>query len=221
MLKRKKPWMYAGPMLLALALAATFVACERETDFADEGLTDVDEVNYGVDTADVDQLEPVTPMRRDAIGTISDPENQPMGQGGPPPMDGAAVPPSPSDGDLNIGDTMPSPSEAPVNDTQGAAANMNSMDDRVDITLTESEIQIPDTLPAGTTTFNIANSGNELSGLEITGEGVDAMLEKPVEPGESGALTVDLKPGTYTVKTKDGMEKEITVTADGNAPAAQ
>src|SRR5690606_10635685 len=139
-----------------------------------------------------------------------------MPQAGPPPMDGASTAPS----DSRLGDTMRTPSQAPMDDTQGAARSSDVMGDTVNITLTASEIQIPDTLPAGSTTFNITNTGNEQFDFEITGQGVEAMLEKPVQPGESESLTVDLKPGKYTVKTEDGMEKEITVTPDG-APVSQ
>jgi VCBS repeat-containing protein len=70
---------------------------------------------------------------------------------------------------------------------------------------------------AGTYAFEAKNSGQAVHSLEIEGNGVEAKLESDLEPGESGTVTVDLKPGTYEMYCpvdghKDqGMEGSIGV----------
>ena len=63
--------------------------------------------------------------------------------------------------------------------------------------LSEWKVDSPiDTLPAGTYTFRIENSGAEKHALEIEGNGRE-WETGDLEPGSASELTVNLVPGTY------------------------
>ncbi len=85
-----------------------------------------------------------------------------------------------------------------------------------DVQLIEYAIRMPDTLAAGRVAFNVQNAGKEDHGLEIEGNGVHQSTEV-LKRGNSSALEVDLKPGTYTVycpvkgHKERGMSRTITV----------
>jgi uncharacterized cupredoxin-like copper-binding protein len=88
---------------------------------------------------------------------------------------------------------------------------------RVEVGLTEYEINMPSSLPPGPTVFEVANTGAVVHNIEIEGQGVDAVLESNLQPGETGTLEVDLQPGTYEVicpvgnHAQLGMRLELTV----------
>lgn len=79
-------------------------------------------------------------------------------------------------------------------------------------------IELPRDLPAGEVTFSITNTGDMEHNFEIEGNGIERMLDTPLQPGESGTLTVSLQPGTYTVycpvanHADEGMKLELEVT---------
>jgi uncharacterized cupredoxin-like copper-binding protein len=87
----------------------------------------------------------------------------------------------------------------------------------VQVSLVEYSIEMPTSIPAGPTTFEITNDGTEEHGFDIEGEGVAEELDPTLQPGESGTLEVDLQPGTYTIycpvgdHRSEGMEIELTV----------
>ncbi len=97
----------------------------------------------------------------------------------------------------------------------------------VPVTLVDGEIQMPNTLPSGPTTFSVTNNGSFDHGLEIEGQGFSAELEPVLAPGESGTLQVDLAPGVYEVycpvddHRNNGMQLNLTVTVTDGAGAAQ
>jgi uncharacterized cupredoxin-like copper-binding protein len=98
----------------------------------------------------------------------------------------------------------------------------------VEVSLVEFEMQMADTVAAGTVTFNITNNGTMEHSFEIEGNGVEEELEPHLQPGESATLTVDLAPGTYTVycpvsdHRSRGMELTFTVTeAEGASGSTQ
>lgn len=99
--------------------------------------------------------------------------------------------------------TAPSPTE-----TQGSS---------VDVKLSEFTIEMPTTLPAGPTTFNVTNIGKLPHNIEIEGNDIEVELESDLGSGESGVLQVDLTPGTYKVYCPvgnhegRGMVLELTV----------
>lgn len=87
-----------------------------------------------------------------------------------------------------------------------------------DVELTEYLITIPNTIPSGPMTLNIANGGKEDHGLVIEGNGYHASLPEPLKRGDRTTLDINLKPGTYQVycpvdghKGK-GMSRTITST---------
>jgi uncharacterized cupredoxin-like copper-binding protein len=85
-----------------------------------------------------------------------------------------------------------------------------------EVHLLEYQINMPDTLPAGRTVFQIDNAGKENHAFEMEGPGVETKTQT-LTRGNTTTLSVDLKPGTYTVycpvdghKGK-GMKRTITV----------
>jgi uncharacterized cupredoxin-like copper-binding protein len=88
----------------------------------------------------------------------------------------------------------------------------------VRVTLNEYSIEMPATLPAGRTRFEIRNAGQLPHNFEIEGEGIEKELEQDLAAGESGTLEVDLRPGTYRVycpvgnhDEEHGMTMQLTV----------
>jgi len=87
----------------------------------------------------------------------------------------------------------------------------------VEVKLTEYKIEMPASVGAGATTFEVTNTGEETHGFEIEGNGVEKALKTRLKKGESGSLQVDLKPGTYKVycpvygHKKRGMSLDLTV----------
>ena len=87
----------------------------------------------------------------------------------------------------------------------------------VDIAETEYKLDPSDaTVKAGSVTFNVSNDGSTVHNLEIEGNGVEEETED-LQPGASGELTVDLKPGSYEMYCSIdghedlGMKGEVTV----------
>ncbi len=87
----------------------------------------------------------------------------------------------------------------------------------VEIGLSEYAIDMPTTLSAGPVTFLITNYGSLTHSFAIEGPGIDEQLTHELEPGETGAFTVDLQPGTYSVISPtagdrdNGMSLVLTV----------
>ncbi len=92
----------------------------------------------------------------------------------------------------------------------------------VEVHVREYAIQMPDTLPAGPTTFVIHNDGQKHHSFKLEGPGSEGIVDKPVPPGETGSLTITLKAGEYKVYCPigshevKGMTRKLVVTA---APA--
>ncbi|MFZ2491750.1 MAG: plastocyanin/azurin family copper-binding protein [Thermoanaerobaculia bacterium] len=85
-----------------------------------------------------------------------------------------------------------------------------------DIHLIEYQIHMETTLPPGVHTFSVENGGKEDHALEIEGNGIHVKTET-IKRGDKAMLTVDLKPGTYTVYCPveghkgHGMQTTLTV----------
>jgi plastocyanin len=88
----------------------------------------------------------------------------------------------------------------------------------VQVSLTEFEIDMPDSIPAGPTTFEITNNGTVEHNFEVEGQDVEEELETNLQPGETGTLELDLAPGTYEIYCPvddhegQGMSLTLTVT---------
>jgi plastocyanin len=124
------------------------------------------------------------------------------------PQETTVVPPADINGTepVDVGEEVPEGQDAvPTNDNT------------IEVTLTEYEIDMLEEVYAGAATFVITNEGSELHNFEIEGQGIERMLEEPLEPGETGELDVDLQPGEYTVycpvgdHAEEGMEMTLNV----------
>lgn len=88
----------------------------------------------------------------------------------------------------------------------------------VEVRLFDRTIEMPGSLPEGRTTFVVTNTGDGTHSFEVEGRGLEAALERPLEPGETGTLRVDLTAGDYTVycpvgnHQAEGMETSLRVT---------
>jgi uncharacterized cupredoxin-like copper-binding protein len=73
------------------------------------------------------------------------------------------------------------------------------------------------TAKAGSVTLEAVNNGSITHNLEIEGNGIEEQATEDLDPGASGEVTVDLKPGTYEIycgignHREQGMEGELTV----------
>jgi len=86
----------------------------------------------------------------------------------------------------------------------------------VQVHLTEGGIQMPSSVPAGQTTFQVINEGSAAHGFQIEGPGGDKQVPS-VAPGESASLEITLDPGTYRILSpvdaakNQSMEKSLNV----------
>ena len=107
-----------------------------------------------------------------------------------------------------IDPTMPAEKDEPA--SRGTPAPPTQ-----EVHLIEYAIHMPSTVPAGTIAFNVENGGKEQHGFEIEGQGIEEKTQT-LNRGDSATLTVNLKPGTYTVycpvkdHAKKGMKTTIT-----------
>lgn len=117
--------------------------------------------------------------------------------------------------------TAPPPADAPPASTDTAATTATTMplpDREIHVQLTEYRIEMPDSLGAGPTIFHVMNEGKEKHSFEIEGEGIERELDRELDPGATGTLQVDLRPGSYRVycpvgnhATEHGMSRRVTV----------
>jgi uncharacterized cupredoxin-like copper-binding protein len=94
--------------------------------------------------------------------------------------------------------------------------------DNVAVVINDNSIDMPDTLTAGPTTFEVTNRGSERHSLAIAsdGGGAEANLDAELGPGESATLEYDLKEGQYTIYCpldghRETLSRRITVVAEG------
>lgn len=69
----------------------------------------------------------------------------------------------------------------------------------VQVTLADYSIEMPATLLPAQYTFNVTNRGTHEHSFEVEGEGIEKALDRPLRPGQSAKLVVDLRAGTYKV----------------------
>ncbi len=109
-------------------------------------------------------------------------------------------------------ETAPSPSEqSKATGSAGAGRTVTVTETEYKISLSRSE------LTPGTWTFKVVDDGQTTHALEIEGPGVADRASDTISSGQSTALTVTLKKGSYELYCpvdghKDlGMKTEITV----------
>lgn len=89
----------------------------------------------------------------------------------------------------------------------------------VEVRLSEYAIQMPQTLPAGPTTFAIRNEGQKSHSFRIEGPGIEGSSVAVLRPGETANLQITLQPGEYKVycpigsHSAKGMTMKLTVSA--------
>lgn len=88
----------------------------------------------------------------------------------------------------------------------------------VNVRALDYRFEMPNQIPAGSTRFVVTNNGEQKHNFEIEGEGIERELENDLQTGQTGELTIDLKPGSYRVycpvgdhAEKHGMETTLTV----------
>jgi plastocyanin len=95
------------------------------------------------------------------------------------------------------------------------------------VTLTEWKVELArDTVPAGPITFRLSNKGTITHGFYVRGEGT-AKGAREIPAGESGSLTLTLKPGTYELycpmsdnsHKAAGMVRKLVVTGSTSTAA--
>jgi uncharacterized cupredoxin-like copper-binding protein len=100
--------------------------------------------------------------------------------------------------------------------TPAANAQTASAAAAIEVKLSEYKIDMPATVPAGSTTFKVTNTGKESHNFEIEGNGIEKRVGK-LNPGETKTLLVELKPGKYEVycpvpgHKSHGMSLDLTV----------
>jgi uncharacterized cupredoxin-like copper-binding protein len=100
--------------------------------------------------------------------------------------------------------------------TPAANAQTTSAAAAIEVKLSEYKIDMPATVPAGSTTFKVTNTGKESHNFEIEGNGIEKRVGQ-LNPGESKTLLVELKAGKYEVycpvpgHKSHGMSLDLTV----------
>ncbi|HYO13079.1 MAG TPA: cupredoxin domain-containing protein [Thermoanaerobaculia bacterium] len=86
----------------------------------------------------------------------------------------------------------------------------------VEVKLAGHDIDMPASVHAGPTTFEVTNGGDSIHGFEVEGLGLEEEIEQ-IPPGETRTLEVNLEPGTYRVYCpvsdhgRKGMELPLKV----------
>jgi len=100
--------------------------------------------------------------------------------------------------------------------TSVGSAQTGSTTATIEVKLSEYKIEMPKTVPVGSTTFKVSNTGKEMDNFEIEGNGIEKRVGN-LNPGETKTLLVALKPGTYEVycpvpgHKSHGMSLDLTV----------
>lgn len=76
---------------------------------------------------------------------------------------------------------------------------LNLLQEDVQVMLRDGHIEMPATLSPAQATFNITNTGTHEHSFEVEGGGIEKALDRPLQPGQSAKLVVDLHAGTYKV----------------------
>ena len=86
------------------------------------------------------------------------------------------------------------------------------------VSLTEYQIEMPTSLPAGVHVFDVANNGNDEHNFTVEGQGILTEFVTDLTSGQTQSMQIYLAAGTYTVycpiggHRTQGMETSLTVT---------
>lgn len=84
----------------------------------------------------------------------------------------------------------------------------------VEVRLVEYRIEMPTTVPPGTTTFQVTNAGTMEHNFEVESQDLEEKFDLNLKPGETKSLQVDLTPGKYTVYCPLENHKELGMQLD-------
>lgn len=127
-----------------------------------------------------------------------------------------------SEGGTTSSNSSEAPGTAPskggaTSEPAGSAASETAGQQTVEVDLYEFKIEIGGTgvdrdgtvkVPAGRVTFAVKNEGGATHAFEIKGNGIDVKT-KTLGPGDTVALTVDLKPGKYEIWCPVGSHRDL------------
>jgi uncharacterized cupredoxin-like copper-binding protein len=122
--------------------------------------------------------------------------------------------------DNNDNGSASTPASTAAPTTSSAATSTPAAAGGGTVTLGESEFKITPkdaTAKAGKVTIDVKNDGAIVHNLNVEGNGLAEKKTADLQPGSSGKLTVDLKPGKYEMYCSidghraSGMEGTITV----------
>jgi uncharacterized cupredoxin-like copper-binding protein len=88
---------------------------------------------------------------------------------------------------------------------------------KVEVSLREHKISLPESIGAGKTAFVVTNKGVGKHNFEIEGQGLEKKFMLNLAPNDTKTLHVDLKPGTYKVfcpvgdHADEGMKQDLIV----------
>lgn len=66
----------------------------------------------------------------------------------------------------------------------------------VPVSLIDFDIKMPQSIRAGSVTFEVTNAGSVKHNFEIEGQGIEEEFKSNLQPGETETMTVNLQPGT-------------------------
>lgn len=89
----------------------------------------------------------------------------------------------------------------------------------IEVELTEFHIQMPSSIPAGPITFQVMNTGSVAHNFKIEGMRIEQEFHSNLQPGETSAMQVDLKPGAYEIYCPVGSHKELGMVLEVTAGA--
>lgn len=87
----------------------------------------------------------------------------------------------------------------------------------VEVQLESFAIEMPSTIQAGPTQFNVINTSNLTHNIAISGQGISESFDEVLQPGESKSMQVNLAAGEYRVwcpvgnHAERGMEMTLLV----------
>lgn len=104
----------------------------------------------------------------------------------------------------------------------GLSSAVLAQENTIEVGLREFSIDMPGSIPAGMTTFEVTNNGTFEHNFHLEGQGIDQVFDTNLQPGESRTMQVDLQPGAYDVycpvgnHREQGMSLELVVTEAGD-----
>ncbi|GIV80270.1 MAG: hypothetical protein KatS3mg050_4664 [Litorilinea sp.] len=97
----------------------------------------------------------------------------------------------------------------------------------VRVSLTEFTIEMPNTVPAGPTLFEVTNEGSFAHNFKIEGQGIEEVFQTTLAPGETRTMQIELPPGEYRVycpvdgHARRGMDLQLSVSGAAETSQAE